>query len=117
MVATDFRDWGGLPGWFADSDFIYVEANHDPELLRVHPNPRSHFHLSNEKCGRLLRQVFAQSRSKPSTLMLGHLSEKRNRPELAQGTVSEILAEGGHRSIEIRIAPRYEPSEWIPIGE
>jgi phosphoribosyl 1,2-cyclic phosphodiesterase len=117
VVATDFRDWGGLPGWFADSDFIYVEANHDPELLRVHPNPRSHFHLSNVKCGRLLKQVFAQSRSKPSTLMLGHLSEKRNRPELAQGTVSEILAEGGHRSIEIRIAPRYEPSEWIPIGE
>ena len=58
VVATDFRDWRGLSGWFADSDFIYVEANHDPELLRVHPNPRSHFHLSNEKCGRLLRQVF-----------------------------------------------------------
>lgn len=116
VVATDFRDWRGLPGWFADSDFIYVEANHDPELLRVHPNPRSHFHLSNEKCGRLLRQVFAQSRGKPSTLMLGHLSEKRNRPKLAQETVSEILSEGGYRCLNIQIAPRYEPSESIPIG-
>jgi phosphoribosyl 1,2-cyclic phosphodiesterase len=117
VVATDFRDWGGLPSWFADSDFIYVEANHDPELLRIHPNPRSHFHLSNEKCGRLLRQAFSQSRKTPSALMLGHLSAKRNRPELAQGTVSEILAAGGYRDARIQIAPRYEPSASIPIGE
>ncbi len=117
VVATDFWDWGGLPGWFEDSDFIYVEANHDPELLRAYPNPRSHFHLSNQKCGRLLRQVFAQSRSRPSALMLGHLSEKRNHPQLAQETVSEILSEGGYRSLNIHIAPRYEPSDSILIGE
>jgi phosphoribosyl 1,2-cyclic phosphodiesterase len=117
VIATDFRDWRGLPGWFADSDFIYVEANHDPELLRTNPNPRSHFHLSNEKCGRLLRQVFSQSRSAPPTLMLGHLSAKRNRPELARETVAEILAAGGQRAVRIHIAPRHEPSEVISIGD
>ena len=117
VVATDFWNWGGLPGWFADSDFIYVEANHDPELLRVYPNPRSQFHLSNEKCGRLLRQVFAQSRSRPSTLMLGHLSERRNRPNLAQDTVSEILADEGYRDVRIQIAPRHQPSDLIMIGD
>jgi len=117
VIATDFRDWGGLPSRFENSDFIYVEANHDPELLRAYPNPRSHFHLSNEKCGRLLRQVFAQSRTRPSTLMLGHLSEKRNRPNLAQETVSEILADEGYRDVKIQIAPRYEPSNLISIGE
>jgi phosphoribosyl 1,2-cyclic phosphodiesterase len=117
VVATDFRDWRGLPGWFADSDFIYVEANHDPELLRINPNPRSHFHLSNQKCGCLLSQVFTESRSVPLSLMLGHLSAKRNRPELALGTVSEILAKGGHRNIRIHIAPRHLASEAIPIGE
>ncbi len=117
VVATDFWNWGGLHSWFADSDFIYVEANHDPELLRAYPNPRSHFHLSNEKCGRLLRQVFAQSRSRPSALMLGHLSEKRNRPRLAQETVSEILADEGYRDVKIGIAPRHEPSDLIVIGE
>ena len=117
VVATDFWNWGDLPGWFADSDFIYVEANHDSELLRLYPNPRSHFHLSNEKCGRLLRQVFAQSRSRPSTLMLGHLSEKRNRPKLAQETVLEILADEGYRDVKIQIAPRYEPSDLISIGD
>lgn len=117
VVATDFRDWRGLPGWFADSDFIYVEANHDPDLLRANPNPRSHFHLSNEKCGRLLKQVFAQSQSAPPALMLGHLSEKRNRPELARGTVAEILAAGGHGGVRIHVAPRHEPSPLIRIGE
>jgi len=117
VVATDFRDWRGLPGWFVNSDFIYVEANHDPELLRDNPNPRSHFHLSNEKCGRLLRQVFSESRSTPLSLMLGHLSAKRNRPELARETVAAILADGGHRETRIHIAPRYEPSEPIPLGE
>ena len=117
VVATDFRDWRGLPGWFADSDFIYVEANHDPELLRINPNPRSLFHLSNEKCGRLLRQVFAQSRTAPLSLMLGHLSAKRNRPELARETVAEIVADGGSRHIRIHIAPRYEASDLISIGE
>jgi hypothetical protein len=94
-----------------------VEANHDPELLRVYPNPRSQFHLSNEKCGRLLRQVFAQSRSRPSTLMLGHLSERRNRPNLAQDTVSEILADEGYRDVRIQIAPRHQPSDLIMIGD
>lgn len=117
VVATDFRDWRGLHGWFADSDFIYVEANHDPELLRINPNPRSHFHLSNEKCGRLLRQVFAESRTAPRSLMLGHLSAKRNRPDLARETVSGILAAGGHAKTRIHIAPRHEPSETIPVGE
>jgi len=117
VVATDFWNWRGLPGWFADSDFIYVEANHDPELLRAYPNPRSHFHLSNQKCGHLLGQVFGQSRSRPSTLMLGHLSAKRNRPKLAQETVLAILAEQGYRDVKIQVAPRYEPSDLISIGD
>jgi phosphoribosyl 1,2-cyclic phosphodiesterase len=115
VVATDFWDWRGLPGWFENADFIYVEANHDPQLLKANPNPRSHFHLSNGSCGRLLRQVFDQSRSRPAALMLGHLSEKRNRPGLAQGAVAEWLHHGGYRDVAIHIAPRHEPSARIFI--
>jgi phosphoribosyl 1,2-cyclic phosphodiesterase len=117
VVATDFRDGRGLAARFADADFIYVEANHDPELLRLHPNPRSHFHLSNENCGALLKQVFGDSRTVPPALMLGHLSAKRNRPDLARETVGEILAEAGYDSVRIHVAPRAEPSDPIPIGE
>ena len=115
VIATDFWNWRGISSWFENADFIYVEANHDPKLLRAYPNPRSHFHLSNGNCGHLLRRVFDQSRNRPSALMLGHLSEKRNRPGLAQGAVTELLDDGGYGDVAIHIAPRYEPSPWICI--
>lgn len=115
VAATDFWDWYGLPRWFEDADFIYVEANHDPELLRAHPNPHSHYHLSNEKCGRLLRQVLAKSKKLPQAVMLGHLSEIRNRPRIARATVTEILEGRPFQDIPLYIAPRYEPSEVIQI--
>ena len=117
MVATDFREWRGLPGWFENADFIYVEANHDPRLLQAHPNPRSHFHLSNEKCGRLLSQALGKSKNLPLAVMLGHLSEVRNRPRLAEETVRQHLDRGLYRDLKLYIAPRYEPSAPILIGE
>jgi phosphoribosyl 1,2-cyclic phosphodiesterase len=115
VTATDFWRWQGVSGWFEDADFIYVEANHDRELLRAHPNPRSHFHLSNENCGRLLRQALGGSKNLPDAIMLGHLSEIRNRLSLARDTVLEILDGTPYRNIPLLIAPRYEPSEEIPI--
>ncbi len=115
VVATDFWHWQGVSGWFEDADFIYVEANHDRDLLRAHPNPRSHFHLSNENCGRLLRQALGKSRGIPQAIMLGHLSEVRNRLTLARDTVLEILDGTPCRDIPLMIAPRYEPSEEIRI--
>jgi phosphoribosyl 1,2-cyclic phosphodiesterase len=115
VVATDFWNWQGVSGWFEAADFIYVEANHDRDLLRANPNPRSHFHLSNENCGRLLRQALGRSKNPPGAVMLGHLSEIRNRLTLARDTVLEILDESPYRNIPLHIAPRYEPSEEIRI--
>ncbi len=115
VVATDFWHWQGVSRWFEDADFIYVEANHDRDLLRANPNPRSHFHLSNENCGRLLRQALGKSRKLPGAVMLGHLSEIRNRLNLARDTVLEVLDGTPYRNIPLHIAPRYEPSEEIAI--
>jgi phosphoribosyl 1,2-cyclic phosphodiesterase len=114
-IATDFWDWRAISGWFENADFIYVEANHDPALLRVHPNPRSHFHLSNENCGRLLGRALSESKTLPSAVMLGHLSEVRNRPQLARQTVLEVLDGNENQGMGLHIAPRYEPSEEIQI--
>lgn len=116
VVATDFRDWRGVQERFQDADFIFVEANHSPELLRQHPNPRSHYHLSNEHCGGLLRQAFSRSRTRPGAVMLGHLSEIRNRPAIAAHTVREILGEAGIKDLPLHIAPRYEPSAPVEIA-
>jgi phosphoribosyl 1,2-cyclic phosphodiesterase len=115
VVATDFWHWQGVSGWFEDADFIYVEANHDRELLRANPNPRSHFHLSNENCGRLLHHALGKSRNLPQAVMLGHLSEIRNRLTLARDTVLEILDGSPYRNLPLHIAPRYEPSGEIQI--
>ena len=115
VAATDFWDWRGLPCRFENADFIYVEANHDPGLLRAHPNPRSHFHLSNEKCGLLLRQALAKSKTLPQSIMLGHLSEIRNRPRIAREKVLEVLDGALYQGIELLIAPRYEPAQEIQV--
>ena len=93
-----------------------MESNHDPQLLRTHPNPRSHYHLSNEKCGRLLSRALAGSKHPPCAVMLGHLSEIRNRPNLARDKVLEILNGSASRDLALHVAPRYEPSEEIEIG-
>jgi len=115
VVATDFCEGRALGRWFENADFIYVEANHDPQLLRQYPNPRSYYHLSNDRCGRLLRNALDKSAKMPSAVMLGHLSEIRNRPEIAEETVLEILDEGGYKDINLHIAPRYNPSEPVAI--
>jgi len=115
VMATDFWHWQGVSGWFEDADFIYVEANHDRDLLRANPNPRSHFHLSNENCGRLLRQALDKSRTLPQAVMLGHLSEIRNRHNLARDAVLEIIDGSPYRNIPLHIAPRYKPSVEIQI--
>jgi len=116
VVATDFHDGASLRHWFEDADFIYVEANHDPELLEEHWNPNSLYHLSNGHCGRLLRDAFDHSHAVPPVVMLGHLSEDRNRPELAAATVAGILEEAGYGAVELRVAPRSGPSRPIAIA-
>lgn len=116
VVASDLADGFALERWFADADFIYVEANHDPQLLELHWNPNSCYHLSNGECGRLLRRAFEASEALPSAVMLGHLSDERNEPTLAAHTVWEILDDAGFASVEIHVAPAREPSEPIHVA-
>ena len=115
VIATDFRDGQNLETRFADADFIFVEANHDPALLRQNPNPRSHFHLSNGNCGILLRKSLDASRIFPHSIMLGHLSAIRNRSAIAEETVGRILEGAGYGRIRLHAAPRFEPSIRIEL--
>ncbi|MFW6163685.1 MAG: MBL fold metallo-hydrolase [Planctomycetota bacterium] len=116
VVASDLADGLSLERRFADADFIYVEANHDPQLLALHWNPNSRYHLSNGACGRLLRGAFEASRALPPAVMLGHLSDERNEPTLATHTVWEILDDAGFAGVEVHVAPAREPSEPIAIA-
>ncbi len=75
---------------------LIVEANHDDQLLRVGPYPpsvRSRIasaggHLSNAATGRLLAELLHPGLS---TIVLAHLSDQCNDPEVAVRTVRRAL--------------------------
>ena len=81
----------------AGSDTLVLEANHDVEMLKNGPYPQvlkqrilsTRGHLSNNTAG-----MFLASLAKlPEHVVLAHLSEKNNLPQLAQDTVENILAD------------------------
>ena len=73
-----------------NSDLVLLESNHDLEMLRVGPYPWSvkqrvmsrRGHLSNEVAADFIRNDLD---GRVSTLILGHISEHNNHPELVRG--------------------------------
>ena len=69
-------------------DALILESNHDLRMLMEGPYPwpvkdrirRNHGHLSNEQSGKLLAEV---AHPGLSAVVLAHLSEINNRPDLA----------------------------------
>ena len=107
----------------AGSDVILIEANHDVEMLKCGPYPASlkhrilsaRGHLSNEDCGAVLCRLYDTG---VRNVVLGHLSEENNTPELARVTVESILQEKGIlREMRIIVARRLEPTGVFRIGE
>jgi phosphoribosyl 1,2-cyclic phosphodiesterase len=116
LIATDFHDPEAVVPQIYDCDFIYLESNYDQDLLRRYYNPASLFHMPNPAAGLLLQHAVTRSRRPPVAALLGHLSEDRNRPELALRTVRRALREGGVAgAVRLLAAPRYEASETIII--
>lgn len=102
----------------ANSDIYYFEANHDVEMLIKGPYPEElkarilsdRGHLSNTQAGLALSELV---RGRDEVIILGHLSEQNNRPDLCRRTVCEILKSRGfdtEKNMKIIPAPRCEPS-------
>lgn len=76
----------------ADSDLLYIEANHDPDMLRNGPYPAmlkrriasSLGHLSNAQCAAALRQILSP---RTRQVVLAHLSQHNNTPQEATRAV------------------------------
>lgn len=98
-------------------DYLYVEANHEPDLVRASSRPMIYKqrvlsrtgHLSNEACGQLLRHVHHPDLKH---VHLAHLSAECNTPETARGVVTRILAEK-YLSVKLSIAHQDLVSEAI----
>lgn len=80
---------------FADLDALLLESNHDLDALWRGPYPTRlkrrvagpHGHLSNEQAGQLLAGV---RQERLQHVIVAHVSEQNNSPELARETLAEI---------------------------
>ena len=100
-------------------DICYLEANYDPELLKVGSYPlylkeriAGHKgHLSNDECARACLRLLEQGTER---IILSHLSNENNFPHLALLTVNDALVEAGaNEGIDYKLltARRYDLSE------
>lgn len=107
-----------------DSEIILIEANHDVEMLKFGPYPydlkrrvlSERGHLCNEDCGNAIVQIMEDNKFK--NIILGHLSNTNNVPELAHKAVSNILEEEGlvlDKDLKLTVAQRNNPSNFIKI--
>jgi phosphoribosyl 1,2-cyclic phosphodiesterase len=88
------------------AQFIILESNHDPEMLLNGPYPwelkeriSSRLgHLSNHDAGVFLKNILNGNIQK---ILLAHLSEENNSPQVARQTVLEYLGSRAETTLDI----------------
>ncbi len=104
-----------------ESDFLILEANHDELMLRTGPYPwsvkrriaSSHGHLSNEGAARLATELL---HPRLAGVLLAHLSNECNTPELAREVVGRALQAAGYRGY-LEVAGQSGPTPFLDIEE
>jgi phosphoribosyl 1,2-cyclic phosphodiesterase len=97
------------------ANLMLLEANHDLEMLKVGPYPWSVKqrvmsrvgHLSNDTMSDFLLRDFDGS---PARLVLGHLSEHNNHPEIVRLVATQALERRGLQT-PLEIASQSRPTE------
>lgn len=91
-------------------DYLYVEANHEPDWVMACSRPSSYKervlsrtgHLSNSECGQLLKEIASD---KLKQVYLAHLSSECNAHEKALEVVRQILEKAGI-DLSLTVAPQ-----------
>jgi phosphoribosyl 1,2-cyclic phosphodiesterase len=99
-------------------DALFLECNHDPEMLANGPYPPrlrqrvggDYGHLSNEQAAELLAKIDC---SRLQHLVAGHLSEKNNQPQLARRALAAALGCGED---DIEVADQPDGTDWKSLG-
>lgn len=124
-VATDFGTFTEeIHSNIKDSDVILLESNHDISMLKYGPYPYNLKrrilsevgHLSNDDCGKAIVDIAKSGLGK--VIMLGHLSNTNNNPDLAYQTVLQTIQESGleqGKDIILSLASRSNPSGYIEL--
>ena len=95
---------------------MILESNHDLEMLRSGPYPwyvkqrvmSREGHLSNSALGKFLREEFDRE---ARVLVLAHLSEQNNHPEIARLEADSALKELGSDKTTLAVSSQTEPTE------
>lgn len=119
-IATDLgRPTAQVHHALSGSDFLILEANHDEALLQQGPYPwsvksriaSSHGHLSNHAAARFAVELL---HPRLAGVVLAHLSQECNRPELAEEVVGAALRKAGFKGY-LAVAPQDEPTDFLEI--
>ncbi len=98
VIATDLGEvTADVVPFFRGCDAVLIESNHDVDMLRRGPYSASlkrrilsaKGHLSNDQTHALLRKLDRAV----STVVLMHLSEKNNLPDIARDTAADALCD------------------------
>lgn len=108
--------WGRL----TELDFLVLETNHDLGMLRSGPYPWSlkqrvagrHGHLSNEDAADGIPELLSD---RLRWVVLYHLSQTNNSPELAADVVAEIL-DTERSSARVTVTHQDRPTEWLELA-
>jgi phosphoribosyl 1,2-cyclic phosphodiesterase len=114
-------DLGHVPSYFFDRfcnlDCIALEANYDPQMQADSSRPyflkrritSNHGHLSNRQALAAIRKLLDRACRLPDHIVLLHLSQECNCPELVRNTFS------ADRRIapRLRLAHQHERSMWL----
>lgn len=121
-MATDLgRPTGPVRHALSGSHFLVLEANHDERMLRESPYPwsvkqrigGSRGHLSNRVAAELAADLH---HPEMGGVLLAHLSQECNEPELARSTVGGALREAGFTGA-LHVAGQDTPGPAFDVGE
>lgn len=109
----------GVADAFRRCNAVLVESNHDPAMLRDGPYPWSlkerilgpWGHLSNADVARYLAKELGEA---CRTLVLAHLSQKNNHPELARMAAETALRRRGRTEVALTLTGA-DGTEWIEV--
>ena len=87
---------------------VVIESNHDVKMLKNGPYSyvlkkrilSDHGHLSNDDCAAFVPKLVDMGAEK---IVLAHLSQENNTPELAYKTTAESLAEAGYTPNDLKL--------------
>lgn len=118
-IATDL---GYLPDSLSvhlrQTHLLVLESNHDLEMLKVGPYPWSlkqrvmgrRGHLSNEHACQFIAEGLDAA---THTLVLGHLSEQNNHPEIARVAAARALERRGLSTRLVVAEPRQQSEVFV----